>query len=133
MNYTSLLGYASGSFLHPHFQNEEDRSSTKWFRDFQKIIGSVDLTSHEITSLLALLSSSITNGQPLPPYLKAPHSYQLLSKLEAVDHDILSLRHVAEPGYAAFAVMQISTKCIHQDLQKLLKYVYVIEICDVRT
>jgi hypothetical protein len=59
----------------------------------------------------------------LPPYLKAPEGYQLSKKLEAVDHDILSLRHIAEPGYAAFAVMAISTRCIHMDLEKLLKCV----------
>lgn len=38
-----------------------------------------------------------------------------------MDHDILSLRHIAEPGYAAFAVMAISTRCIHMDLQRLLE------------
>lgn len=67
-----------------------------------------------------MLSSSLTNGQPLPPYLHAPAGYQLGEKLEAVDHDILSLRHIAEPGYAAFAVMAISTRCIHMDIERLL-------------
>ena len=43
--------------------------------------------------------------------------------MEAVDRDILSIRHIAEPGYAAFAVMQISTRCIHMDIQKLLSAV----------
>jgi hypothetical protein len=71
--------------------------------------------------MLALLSSSITNGQPLPPYLKPPEAYQLSRRLEAVDRDILSIKHIAEPGYAAFAVLQISTRCIHMDLEKLLK------------
>jgi hypothetical protein len=79
------------------------------------------MTSHEITSLLALLSSSISSGQPLPPYLTAPEGFQLSKRLDAVDHDILSLRHIAEPGYAAFAVMAISTRCIHMDLQRLLE------------
>lgn len=37
-----------------------------------------------------------------------------------MDHDILSLKHIAEPGYAAFAVMAISTRCIHMDLERLL-------------
>lgn len=79
------------------------------------------MTSHEITTLLSLLSSSIQNGQPLPPYLKVPQNYQLSQKLQAVDSDILSLRHIAEPGYAAFAVMAISTRCISMDIEKLLK------------
>jgi hypothetical protein len=40
-----------------------------------------------------------------------------------MDHDVLSLRHIAEPGYAAFAVMAISTRCIHMDLEKLVRRV----------
>jgi hypothetical protein len=40
-----------------------------------------------------------------------------------VDPEILSLKHIAEPGYAAFAVMSISTRCIHMDIERLLKAV----------
>lgn len=98
-------------------------ASPQWFADFRRITANTNITSHEITSLLSLLSSSITSGQPLPPYLKPPEGYQLSKKLEAVDHDILSLRHIAEPGYAAFAVMAISTRCIHMDLERLLRCV----------
>ncbi|KAF2873852.1 hypothetical protein BDV95DRAFT_488880 [Massariosphaeria phaeospora] len=122
-NYTALLGYASSSFTHPSLNQENDPSSAQWFHDFQKIVTSANITSHEITSLLALLSSSITNGQPLPPYLVAPQSYQISRRLEEVDREILSLAHVAEPGYAALAVIQISTRCINMDLAKLLKAV----------
>jgi hypothetical protein len=53
----------------------------------------------------------------------APQAFKLAKRLEAVDRDILSLRHVTEPGYAAFAVLQISTRCITMDIEKLLKYV----------
>ncbi|KAF2826010.1 hypothetical protein CC86DRAFT_294491 [Ophiobolus disseminans] len=147
VNYTALLGYASQAFTHPslnpsttttpyptHTPAESPPSnlnpllsptsplqaSPQWFNDFRRLIKTTNITSHEITSLLALLSSSITNGQPLPPYLHSPEAYQLSKKLEAVDHDILSLRHIAEPGYAAFAVMAISTRCIHMDLDRLL-------------
>ena len=84
---------------------------------------SASITSHEITSMLSLLSSSITNRQPLPPYLRPPESYLLSKRLAEVDRDVLSPRHIAEPGYAAFAVLQISTSCINGDLEKLLRYV----------
>jgi hypothetical protein len=98
-------------------------ASPQWFADFRRLTNNTNITSHEITSLLALLSSSITNGQPLPPYLHSPAGYELSKKLNAVDHDILSVRHIAEPGYAAFAVMAISTQCIHMDLERLLESV----------
>ena len=136
VNYTALLGYASQAFTHP-FLNQESpdseadaewnstrfpkQASPQWFNDFRRVIKDANVTSHEITTLLSLLSSSIQNGQPLPPYLKVPQGYQLSQKLEAVDSDILSLRHIAEPGYAAFAVMAISTRCISMDIERLLK------------
>ncbi|KAF1355905.1 hypothetical protein EJ07DRAFT_131149 [Lizonia empirigonia] len=136
VNYTSLLGYASQAFTHPTFNADtpdEDaawsstrfpkQASPQWLDDFRRVIKDANVTSHEITTLLSLLSSSIQNGQPLPPYLKVPQNYQLSQKLQAVDSDILSLRHIAEPGYAAFAVMAISTRCISMDIEKLLKAV----------
>jgi len=114
----SLVGYSSKTFTDISVHNS---SESEWLDDFKRLISSVNVTSHEITSLLALLSSAITNGQPLPPYLTIPKPYQLSTKLRALDRDILSVRHIAEPGYAAFAVMQISTRCIVGDLEKLLK------------
>lgn len=119
VNYMSLVGYASHTFTDPVVSGG-DESQTEWFNDFRRLMTSVNITSHEITSMLSLLSASITSGQPLPPYLTTPQPYQLSRKLEALDHDILSVRHIAEPGYAAFAVMQISTRCIIGDLEKLL-------------
>ncbi|KAH8725865.1 hypothetical protein GQ44DRAFT_680675 [Phaeosphaeriaceae sp. PMI808] len=153
MNYTALLGFASTLFTHPslnpstsdapyptHAQpstsptspssnthplspNSPLEASPQWLNDFRRISIETNMTSHEITSLLSLLSSSITNGQPLPPYLTSPAGYELSEKLQAVDQDILSLRHIAEPGYASFAVMAISTRCIHMDLDRLFKAV----------
>lgn len=40
--------------------------------------------------------------------------------MEALDHDILSIDHVAEPGYAAFAVGQVASVLIHDDLEALV-------------
>lgn len=97
-----------------------DDSTEAWFTDFKRVMQGVKMTTHRITSLLALLSSSVTNSQPLPPYLTAPEPYLLSKRLQDLDKDILSVRHISEPGYAAFAVIQISTRCIIGDLDKLL-------------
>ncbi|KAF2995670.1 hypothetical protein E8E13_002306 [Curvularia kusanoi] len=97
VNYTALLGYSSQAFSSP-FPSPDDTNRQQWLADFRRVIGDANVTSHEITTLLSLLSSSIQNGQPLPPYLKAPDAYELSRKLETVDQDILSLRHIAEPG-----------------------------------
>lgn len=116
--YMALIAFASQTFANPM-----DESQTVWNNDFRRLISRVNLTSHEITSLLSLLSAAITNGSPLPPYMQAPQPYRLSHKLEELDKDILSLRHIAEPGYAAFAVIQIATRCIIKDIEKLLKNV----------
>ena len=84
-------------------------------------MSSVNTTSQEITSILALLSASVTNGNPLPPYLKAPQAYKLSARLEELDADILSIKHIAEPGYSAFAVMQIASSLVSDDLEKLIR------------
>jgi len=115
LNYSSLVAIASKEYT-----NTSSEDEVAWINNFRRLIRSVNMTSHEITSTLCLLSSSISSGQPLPPYLAAPKPYQLSAKLEALDKDILSYRHIAEPGYAAFAVMQISTRCIIGDLDRLL-------------
>ena len=79
----------------------------------------VNTTSNKVTSLLHLLSSSLGNGQPLPPYLEMPEPFQFLKKINEIDRDILSIRHIAEPEYSAFAVMQIVSQSINADIKKL--------------
>ncbi|KAJ5528814.1 hypothetical protein N7527_002207 [Penicillium freii] len=121
VNYLSLLGYASDTLM--YLGDGEDPADTAWMTDFRRLINTAKVTTHEVTSLLCLLSASITNRQPLPPYLKAPRPYGFTKRLMALDSDLLSLRHIAEPGFAAFAVLQISTRCIVGDMDRLLRLV----------
>lgn len=130
VNYTALLGYTSEAFTHPSLTQQssdpelkDTNSKAQWFHDLRRVISDAKVTSHETTSLLAMLSSSITNAQPLPPYLRAPPGAHLSRKLEMVDPEILSLKHITEPGYAAFAVMAVSTRCIDMEVERLLKAV----------
>ncbi|KAK8241927.1 hypothetical protein HDK77DRAFT_393852 [Phyllosticta capitalensis] len=116
--YIALLAFASQTFSNPVTTSE-----TAWAHDFRRLLSNVNLTAHEVTSLLALLSAAIKNGQPLPPYLKPPQPYALSNRLEELDQDILSLKHITEPGYAAFAVIQIATRCVTMDIEKLLREV----------
>ena len=89
---------------------------------FRRLMLESNMTTRSITSILSLLSGSIKNGQPLPPYLKTLKPYELSEKLVAMDNDILSVRHINEPCYAALAVVQISSRCVIADLAKLLRY-----------
>ncbi|KAL4883227.1 hypothetical protein BJY04DRAFT_185077 [Aspergillus karnatakaensis] len=116
VNYLSLLGYASDSLKHL-----DDESDSAWLSDLKRLIASARVTTHQVTSVLCLLSASLTNQQPLPPYLKTPKPYSFSKRLEQLDKDILSLRHIAEPGFATFSVLQISTRCIVGDVERLMK------------
>ncbi|KAF2773051.1 hypothetical protein EJ03DRAFT_265527 [Teratosphaeria nubilosa] len=121
LHFMSLVSLASADFEDFHKMDSSDKEhSSRWLRDFRKIVSEAHVTSEQVTTLLSLLSSSATNGHPLPPYLHVPEPFQLAQRMDAIDRDILSVRHIAEPGYAAFAVMQIGTRCVIDDLRKIL-------------
>ena len=115
LQYTSLIAYASRTF------SSSSENENEWATDFRKLLGSVNATSHQLTSLLSLLSSSISGGRALPPYLVIPQHARYVKNLEAIDRDILSVRHIAEPEYSAFAVIQICAKCIDDDVEKIMR------------
>lgn len=117
-NYMSLISYASKNLC----ENPTDAPTQQsWIKDFSRLLASVNVTSHEITSILALLSASVSSGSPLPPYLQPPQAFKLSERLEALDADILSINHISEPGYAGFAVMQTASSMISDDMRKLIK------------
>ena len=126
LNYMALISLSSNEFT----RRDSPSGTESWAQNLSRLIESVNITSHEITSMLSLLSASVTNGHPLPPYLKAPQPYKLTEKLEALDADILSISHISEPGYAAFAVMQIASSLISDDLGKLIEYFAPIPLHD---
>ena len=117
LNYVALMSYASNILSH---KDEGDIEQATWLKNFGRLIRSINVTSHELTSTLSLLSASVTNGNSLPPYLKAPEPYRLSAKLEAIDADILNISHVTEAGYAAFAVIQIASSLISEDMSMLI-------------
>ncbi|KAK9427557.1 hypothetical protein V1505DRAFT_403823, partial [Lipomyces doorenjongii] len=119
MNYMSLMSYATTMFNANRHTEEEH----EWVQDFARVMSSVNITSNQITSLLTLISSSVISSTPLPPYLLAPPQLELNNKLRALDPEILSVKHIIEPGYAAFAVSQVASKLISDDLEMLLKNV----------
>jgi hypothetical protein len=48
-----------------------------------------------------------------------PEPFQFLKKINEIDTDILSIRHIAEPEYSAFAVMQIVARLINDDILEM--------------
>ena len=109
-NYMSLMAYSSMAFT------AEEGDESEWLRDFRSFTGDLQLTSHEMTSILCLVSASVTNAQPLPPYLSIPRPFALAERMEAVDPNILSVKHIEEPCYASFAVLEVASSLIVEEV-----------------
>lgn len=96
LQYTALMSHASTTFSLHNKTGEGDAKPSLWLMDFRTVVARTTSTSHKITSLLALLSSSISYGQPLPPYLETPEPFQFVKLVNSIDPDLLSIRHIAE-------------------------------------
>jgi hypothetical protein len=119
LNFMSLVSLASSTF--ENVRNDyPDAGGQRWLRSLRKVVGEAEMTSQEITTTLSLMSAAVSAGHPLPPYLRIPEAYLLEQKLDALDRDLLSVRHIAEPGYASFAVMQVGSRCIIDDMKRVM-------------
>ena len=123
----NLVVHAATTSLQQHSHDTLDPSSTSeketataWKHHVGTLFGSADFASHNITTLLSLLASSVTNGQPLPPYLEPPMPYHLTREMQKMDPHLLSLKHALDPGYSAFAVVEVSCTMIAESLGRLL-------------
>ncbi|TEY76302.1 hypothetical protein BOTCAL_0060g00130 [Botryotinia calthae] len=118
MGYLALMSYTTKAWSKDNHTNTDTRS--KWLRDLATVMDEVEPTSHQITSTLALLSAAISAGVALPPFIQLPQPYSLNRRLEALDSGILDSRHIQEPGYSAYAVMQVASSLVTDDLARLV-------------
>lgn len=115
VNYMALMSWSSQAF-----SASPDGEESQWLRDFRRLTAQSRITSHELTSTLCLLSASMSNVQPLPPYIRVPASIDIADQLSAIDPGILSIKHIDEPCYAAFAVIEIAGILIMQEMACVL-------------
>lgn len=117
---TSLMAHASETMAAtgPNLSEQSE-----WSQDFRKVTLQVGQSSHRITSTLSLLSASLMNAQPLPPFLELPKRFEFVERLQTVNSEILSVRHIAEPEYSAFVVIQLCAESLHANLAQLTQYV----------
>ncbi|KAH6680428.1 hypothetical protein B0J14DRAFT_470440 [Halenospora varia] len=124
MNYLSLISYATQSWStkdgDKNYPNTIPTARHAWLHDLSLLVDKIGPTSHTVTSILSMLSASVQMGSPLPPYIQLPEPYNLSKRLEALDSGILDARHVEEPGYSAYAVMQVASGLMMDDLRRLV-------------
>ncbi|KIY04117.1 uncharacterized protein Z520_00809 [Fonsecaea multimorphosa CBS 102226] len=107
-NYMALTAYSSNAF-------SSESEESEWLKLFKRVTANSTITSHALTSTLCLVSASITNSQPLPPYISVARPIDIAGQLAAIDPGILSIKHIKEPCYAAFAVLEIASILIMQE------------------
>ncbi|RAH69061.1 uncharacterized protein BO66DRAFT_325161 [Aspergillus aculeatinus CBS 121060] len=94
----------------------------KWVARLASIaLQSAGFRSHQITSLLCHLSASMTNAQPLPPYLATGDSFPLARELQRIDGELLSIRHVEDPAFSAFVCLEVLRSVVSFTLDDLLR------------
>jgi len=126
MAYLSLMSFATKHICRDdrsHYPNSRVETKSQWLRDLTRLIDSIEPNRHSITSTLSLLSASVTQGSALPPHIALPQPYDLSRRLEALDDGILDSRHVEEPGYSAYAVLQVASSLVVDDLCRLVELV----------
>lgn len=93
----------------------------EWMKQLAEIASeSPEFNSHRITALLCHLSASISNSQPLPPYLTSPDSFPLARRMQTIDNELLSIRHVADPAFSAFVSLEVLRSVVGFGLRDLL-------------
>ncbi|KAJ5771141.1 uncharacterized protein N7511_003192 [Penicillium nucicola] len=98
-------------------QDDDDR----WMDRLAEIaLKSDDFNSHRIASLLCHLSAAISNGQPLPPYLSTPDSFPLARRMQRIDGELLSIRHIEDPAFSAFVSLEVLRSVVSFSLKDLI-------------
>ncbi|PWW80177.1 hypothetical protein C7212DRAFT_273804 [Tuber magnatum] len=108
-NYLSIISYASKTFA----------IGGEWADELSTLLRNVDTQMHQITSLLCLLSASLASGNPLPPILSLPEQFRLARAMEERDGGV-KLDHLVEPGFVAFAVVQVAIGVMRDDLVRVI-------------
>lgn len=124
LSYLSLMAYATRTFSDNHsdekLPNSQPETRGQWIKDLTGLMDTLEPTTHQITSTLSLLSASVSQGSALPPYIVLPEPHDLSRRLEALDSGILDTKHVEEPGYSAYAVLQVASSLVIDDVHRLV-------------
>ncbi|KAL4975997.1 hypothetical protein BDW66DRAFT_166727 [Aspergillus desertorum] len=105
----------------PENANREGKGTNKWTTRLATIaLQSADFKSHATTSLLCHLGSAVLNAQPLPPYLSTGTSFPLARSVRQTDKDLMSIRHIQDPAFSAFASLEVLRSVVGVGLGELL-------------
>ncbi|KAL4762085.1 uncharacterized protein BDW70DRAFT_32679 [Aspergillus foveolatus] len=126
----ALMAQTVQSFQNPSLPSTrgnirmEDKFANKWSSRLATIaLQSADFKSHATTSLLCHLGSAVINAQPLPPYLSTGATFPLARSARQTDKDLMSIRHIRDPAFSAFATLEVLRSVVGAGLGELLSNV----------
>ncbi|KAI1871436.1 uncharacterized protein JN550_004430 [Neoarthrinium moseri] len=125
---TSYLTLISHTVTWSPNPSPEDRV---WINALAVLLTDISTTRDTIICILALLSNSLQSGRPLPPNIPLPKPYELTRQLEHLRLPnsepgalgLLDARNMSENGFAEFAVLQVCSSLVCDDLDGLVKSV----------
>lgn len=91
-----------------------------WLSEFVKSRPETSTEADKTTSLLILLSASIKNGTPLPPYLEVPSDSHLSEQIHGDKADIITFQNLNEPGFRALAAIKLAQSCMADSLSRIV-------------
>ncbi|TGJ80791.1 hypothetical protein E0Z10_g7977 [Xylaria hypoxylon] len=126
-------------------------NSRAWRDALAVLLADISPTQHSIISTLTLLSNALQSGHSIPPHLTVPRPFELTRQLEAICatiiaddgnnsssssgastksdkrkhavHSLLDARNMTQAGYAEFAVLQVCSTLVCDDLEGLVESV----------
>ncbi|KAH8899072.1 hypothetical protein GQ53DRAFT_635582 [Thozetella sp. PMI_491] len=134
-------------------REEEEANRRQWMDALSQELRTIQPMHYTILSTLTLLSNSLLSGQSLPPFMPLPRPFNLSGRLiqlgsggaeedtgakerlytgpdmlglrhdEGTVSSILDARNMEKPGYADFAVMQVCSSLVCDDLEGLVRAV----------
>ncbi|KAK9770272.1 hypothetical protein SCAR479_13013 [Seiridium cardinale] len=125
-SYLTLISHSVTWEPHP---TQQDRA---WIQALSELLADVSSTKDTLICSLALLSNSLQNGHPLPPHIPMPRPYELTRQLEKIQAhgtpgsrstSLLDARNMSENGFAEFAVLQVCSNLVCDDIKGLVKSV----------
>ncbi|OBT88559.1 hypothetical protein VE02_03955 [Pseudogymnoascus sp. 03VT05] len=116
INYLAVINFAPETF--PAARRESP--SPVWLLEFAKSRPEASAEAQSSTSLLILLSASIKNGRPLPPYLDVPSDSHLSEQIHGDKADIITSKNLNEPGFRALAAIKLAQSCMADSLSRIV-------------
>jgi hypothetical protein len=119
VNYLTVITYVSEAITNARL----GKNSSEWLSQYSQSRSESNRKSHELITILSLLSASLKNKQPLPPFLKPPGHFNLFEQNMGSDPNILGLDNINEPGFRAFAVIEVAHVCLVDLVSNIVKHV----------